>query len=143
MSPCLCCPLCPGGATPWAPPQPAALCLVLDSPRIFVQADVKALHFLPRDHSAALDLGLPGSFPPPFTPLWLHPSSPSSLGYLLPWLPLSSRHGALLLSRYRLSILFSCVYTNCPSLFQPLAATLGWTRWPGCCWGSLEAQIAH
>lgn len=55
--------------------------LALDSPRIFIQADVKAFHFLSRDHSAPSDLGCPGSFPPTFTPF----SLASSLFSLLPW----------------------------------------------------------
>lgn len=79
---CLLCPQQPGerpchGQTP----EPAALCLVLDSLRTFVQANAKALHFIPRDHSAASDLGLTGSFPPTFIPF----SLPSSLFSLLPW----------------------------------------------------------
>lgn len=89
---------------------------------------MKALHFLPRDHSAALDLG--ASHPLSLLSLYLHPSSPSSPGHLLPWLHLLSRHEALLLSTHQLPSLFSCFYTNCPSLFQPLAATLGWTWYP-------------
>lgn len=131
MSQSPCCLLCPQqpGERPChgQPPEPAALCLVLDSLRTFVQANAKALHFIPRDHSAASDLGLTGTFPPTFTPFSL-PSSLFSLGYLLPWFHLLSRHEALLLSTHQLPSLFSCFYTNCASLFQPLAATLGWTR---------------